>query len=55
MYNPVQNGGIPLPGKQVLYSLEASLPRLNEIMWLADLLLYKILGVIVQSIRLQRK
>jgi hypothetical protein len=49
MYNPVRNGGIALPGKQRLYSLEASLPRLIEIMWLADPLLYKILGVIVQE------
>ncbi len=35
------------PGKQRWYSLEASLPRLTEIMWLADPLLHKILGVII--------
>jgi hypothetical protein len=37
------------PGKQRLCSLEASLPRLIEIMWLADPLLYKILGVIIHE------
>ncbi len=49
MYNLVRDGGIALPGKQRLYSLAPSLPRLIEIMWLADPLLYKILGVIIHE------